>query len=113
MWYVVLKGKVLYLYEDEGMIECEAVIELGSHQVLIYPEGLPDGELFTKRNAICLKPKLEKGMPSVTREMQFPSPSLNVDEKAEERSGNNSKKKQKEKERLLELEKQREFAREE
>src|SRR6267154_3630424 len=111
MWYVVLKGKVLYLYEDEGMTECEAVIELGSHQVLIYPEDLPDGELFTKRNAICLKPKLEKGMPSVTREMQFPS--HNVDERPEERSGHNSKKKQKEKERLLELERQRDLAREE
>ncbi len=111
MWYVVLKGKVLYLYEDEGMTECEAAIELGSHQVLIYPEDLPDGELFTKRNAICLKPKLEKGMPSVTRDMQLSSP--NVDEKAEERSGHNSKKKHKEKERLLELERQRDLAREE
>jgi hypothetical protein len=111
MWYVVLKGKVLYLYEDEAMTECEAVIELGSHEVTIYPEGLPDGELFTKRNAICLKPKLEKGMPSVTREMQLSS--HNVDEKAEERSGNNSKRKQKEKERLIELEKQRDIAREE
>jgi hypothetical protein len=111
MWYVVLKGKVLYLYEDEGMTECEAAIELGSHQVSIHPEDLPDGELFAKRNAICLKPKLERGMPSVTRDMQLSSP--NVDEKAEERSGHNSKKKQKEKERLLELERQRDLAREE
>jgi hypothetical protein len=111
MWYVVLKGKVLYLYEDEGMTECEAVIELGSHEVVIYPERLPDGELFTKRNAICLRPKLEKGMPSVTREMQLSS--QNVDEKAEELCGSNPKKKQKEKERFVELERERDFAREE
>ena len=111
-WYVVLKGKVLYLYEDEGMTECEAAIELGSHHVVIYPEGLSDGELFTKRHAICLRPKQDRGTPSVASEPQLPS--QNIDEKVEERNGGSTKKKQKEKEkeRLSELERQRELARE-
>ncbi|KAI0094492.1 hypothetical protein BDY19DRAFT_880905 [Irpex rosettiformis] len=112
MWYVALKGKVLYLYEDENMTECEAVIELGGHDVAIYPEGLPDGELYAKRNAICLKPKVSpllKDMPSVTKEM-ITAPEH--EEKTPEK-GSSGKRRQREKAKAQESEKKQEDAKQE
>ncbi|THH02342.1 hypothetical protein EW026_g494 [Hermanssonia centrifuga] len=112
MWYVVLKGKVLYLYEDESMTECEAAIELGSHDVVIYPEDLLDGELFAKRNAVCLKPRIpppDDEMPSVTKEMiSVPDYTDKVLEK-----GGSTQQKEKDQERAQESEKQHEEARQE
>ncbi|KAI0323092.1 hypothetical protein OF83DRAFT_1090688 [Amylostereum chailletii] len=116
MWYAVLKGKVLYLYEDEAMTECDAVIQLSDYEVVIYPEGLLDGELYAKRNAICLKPKPKAegddgSMPSVTKEMRLSKE--DIDQIATERGGKSAKKRQRERERLVEEERKREAAREE
>ena len=72
MYFAVLKGSVLYLYEDEAMSECHAALELSSHEIRIWPEDLPDAELFTKRNAILLKAKEDvQALPSVTKEMKL------------------------------------------
>ncbi|EFI28706.1 endoplasmic reticulum protein [Coprinopsis cinerea okayama7 len=112
MWYAVLKRNILYLYEDEGMTECEAAIELSGHDVVIYPEGLPDGELYAKRNAICLRRKTpaSSNLASVTKEMKLGKEEV---ESQLERKPSSAKKKAREREALLEADKKIDAARDE
>ncbi|KIJ33641.1 hypothetical protein M422DRAFT_183008 [Sphaerobolus stellatus SS14] len=54
-YLAVLKGHILYLYDDDAMQECAAAIDVRSCSVRIYSEkGLLNRELFVKRNAIVL-----------------------------------------------------------
>ena len=110
MWFVVLKRNILYLYEDEQMTECGAVIELSRHQVVIYPEDLPDAELFAKRNAICLRqrPSASPNLASLTKQMKLEEEIM--DNQIERSSSSTSKKEQ---DALAELEKKKEAARDE
>jgi hypothetical protein len=113
MWLAVLKGTVLFLYEDEEMTECEGVLDLAAHEVVIYPEGQLDAELFSKRSAVMLRPRVPPSdgqLPSITKEMKLADDSKSIDERAGEEKGS-SKKKEAERERLVDGKRQRDAAR--
>lgn len=56
VFFVVLRHGHLMLYDDVEQVEVRHVISLEHHNVSIYggEEGIPEGELWIKRNAICL-----------------------------------------------------------
>ncbi|KUI72729.1 hypothetical protein VM1G_08142 [Cytospora mali] len=56
VFYVVLRHGHLMLFDDDEQLEVRHVISLAHHHVSIYSGGdvTPEGELFIKRNAICL-----------------------------------------------------------
>ncbi|GEM08228.1 hypothetical protein Rt10032_c05g2245 [Rhodotorula toruloides] len=56
-FFAVLKQNILFLYEGEDQNECWAAIEVSAHDIIIFPEGNIDGELYVKRTAIELKPR--------------------------------------------------------
>ncbi|KAF3760079.1 Tex2, putative integral membrane protein, with conserved DUF2404 domain [Cryphonectria parasitica EP155] len=56
VFFVVLRHGHLMLFDDDEQLEVRHVISLAHHDVSIYSGGdvTPEGELFIKRNAICL-----------------------------------------------------------
>ncbi|KAH8802854.1 hypothetical protein F5884DRAFT_903478 [Xylogone sp. PMI_703] len=56
VFYVVLRHGHLMLFDDEEQLEVRHVISLAHHDVSVYSGGdeTPEGELFIKRNALCL-----------------------------------------------------------
>ncbi|KAF5018140.1 hypothetical protein F66182_9890 [Fusarium sp. NRRL 66182] len=59
VFYVVLRHGHLMLFDDEEQVEVRHVVSLAYHEISIYSGGdtTPEGELFIKRNAICLTRK--------------------------------------------------------
>ena len=59
VFFVVLRHGHLMLYDDSEQLEVRLVISLAHHNVSIYGgvETIPEGELWIKRNAICLAKK--------------------------------------------------------
>lgn len=62
------------LFDDEEQVEVRHVISLARHEVSIYSGGdtTPEGELFIKRNAICLSRK--QGGPDLGPDSQVSKP---------------------------------------
>ena len=68
VFFVVLRHGHLMLYDDSEQLEVRHVISLEHHDVSVYNggEGIPEGELWIKRNAIQLsrKPSIENAIPT-------------------------------------------------
>jgi hypothetical protein len=75
VFYVVLRHGHLMLYDDSEQVEVRHVISLAHHNVGIYGGGnneISEGELWIKRNAICLRRKeLVGGMTSPSKPFYF------------------------------------------
>ncbi|MCJ1370137.1 hypothetical protein MMC20_001349 [Loxospora ochrophaea] len=61
LFFVVLRHRHLMLYDDSEQVDVRHVIYLDHHNVGIYGGGgqIPEGELWIKRNAICLSRKAD------------------------------------------------------
>ncbi|RDW63862.1 hypothetical protein BP5796_10364 [Coleophoma crateriformis] len=63
VFYVVLRHGHLMLFDDDDQIEVRHVVSLAHHNVSIFSgeKHTPEGELFIKRNAICLSRRTDAG----------------------------------------------------
>ncbi|KAK3364398.1 hypothetical protein B0T25DRAFT_62653 [Lasiosphaeria hispida] len=61
VFYVVLRHGHLMLFDDDEQLEVRHVVSLAHHNISIYSGGeiIPEGELYIKRNAICLSRKAD------------------------------------------------------
>ncbi|WVR06287.1 hypothetical protein IAU60_003317 [Kwoniella sp. DSM 27419] len=65
-YYCVLKGPVLFVYEDENANNCLAALDISNHLVRVERDDGQafdgkDGEMFAKRNAIVLRTASQEG----------------------------------------------------
>ncbi|KYK59747.1 hypothetical protein DCS_00881 [Drechmeria coniospora] len=65
VFYVVLRHGHLMLFDDDEQLEVRHVISLAHHDISIYSGGdvTPEGELFIKRNALCLSRRRDQSDP--------------------------------------------------
>ncbi|EPS26677.1 hypothetical protein PDE_01615 [Penicillium oxalicum 114-2] len=61
VFYIVLRHGHLMLYDDANQVDVRYVISLAHHDVTIHSgeSDIPEGELWIKRNAICLSRRLD------------------------------------------------------
>ncbi|KAK0612307.1 hypothetical protein B0T17DRAFT_511521 [Bombardia bombarda] len=65
VFFVVLRHGHLMLFDDDEQLEVRHVVSLAHHDISLYSgeEPTPEGELFIKRNAICLSRRPGKTEP--------------------------------------------------
>ncbi|CAG8716346.1 3898_t:CDS:2 [Dentiscutata erythropus] len=56
-FFVVLKHNTLFMYDSEGQLDCKGIIIVSNYDVSMYPENLPDNEIFLKKTSIKLSTK--------------------------------------------------------
>ncbi|KAG9247396.1 hypothetical protein BJ878DRAFT_186138 [Calycina marina] len=63
IFYVVIRHGHLMLYDDEEQLDVRHVVSLAHYNVTIFGGGdqIPEGELFIRRNALCLSRRADVG----------------------------------------------------